>query len=178
MPRHSLPRTQLNRLAQNHRHAGAAPGNVDLDRRCGNPEPRPEERGAPRPGGACRYVAVHAPPGSRSRSRASSPIGVEALQRAAEEELVVLVDLEVRAAAEADGVGGDVGDLGGMAVDAAAAKGEGRGGGGGDWGSVHDERDGGVAAREAEREVVRERVDEAGGDSDIEETNLEAGGVC
>ena len=138
---HSLPRTQLNRLAQNHRHARAAPDNVDLDRRCENPELRPEERRAPRPDEACRYVAVHASLGSRSRSRAGSPISVEALQRAIEEELFFLVDLEVHAAAKADGVDGDVGGLGGVAVDAAALEGEGPGGGGGDWGSVHDERD-------------------------------------
>ena len=123
-------------------------------------------------------MTVDVPPGSLSRRWAGSPVGVEALQGAAEEELVVLVYLEVGAAAEADGVGGDVGHLGGVAVDAAATEGERGGVGGGDGGGVHDKGDGGVAARVAEREVLRERVDEAGGDSDIEETNLEAGGVC
>lgn len=117
-------------------------------------------------------MTVHAP--SRPGPGPVSPFGVEALEGAAEEERVVLVDLEVGAAAEADGVGGDVGDLGGMAVDAASAEGERGGGGGRNRGRVNDERDGNVAARVAEREVVGERVDEAGGDSDIEETNFEA----
>jgi len=118
-------------------------------------------------------MAVHAPP----RPGPVPPFGVEALEGAAEEERVVLVDLEVGAAAEADGVGGNVGDLSGVAIDAAAAEGERGGGGGGDRGGVDDERDGHVAARVAEREVLGERVDEAGRDSDIEETNFEARGM-
>lgn len=86
-------------------------------------------------------MAVHAP----SRPGPVSPFGIEALEGAAEEERVVLVDLEVSAAAEADGVGGDVGDLGGMAIDAAAVEMDGSGGGGGDGGGVDDERDTGVS---------------------------------
>lgn len=118
-------------------------------------------------------MAVHAPPGTR----AVSPFGVEAFQGTAEEKRVFFIDLEIGAAAEADGVSGDVGDLGGVAVDAVAAEGEGGGVRGGDGGGVDHKRDAGVAARVAEREVVRERVDDAGRDSDVKEANFEARGV-
>lgn len=177
MPWHPPPLTHLNRLTQNHRHAGAAPGNIDLNRRRRHAEQRPKERGAPGTDGPSRHMAIHAPPGTRPGTGAVPPFGVEAFEGAAEEEVVVLIDLEIGAATEANGVGGDVGDLSSVAVDTVAAEEEGGVVRGGDRGGVDDEGYAGVAARVTEREVVRELVDDARRDSDIKEPNFEARGV-
>lgn len=99
------------------------------------------------------------------------------MQRATEDQiriLLLLANLELHGTGYFDAIGADVGDLGGILIDAIAAKQDGNGVGGRDAGAVNVEENAQFATEMAEGETVGDAVNGTGGDADVEETYLEA----
>ena len=175
VPQHLPPRANLNRLRQDHRHSRAAPGDIDLEGGRRNPELRLEKRRRARTNRRS-HITVHGPAGFRVIVGADAPIkpiGYHRLQRPAENQLLVLVDLEFDTAGDADSIGADVGDLRRLLIEAVAAEGQ-RGRFGGRNARIVDlKRYADLAAGVAEREVVGDAVDHARRDPNVEEPDFE-----
>lgn len=106
---------------------------------------------------------------------AVAPHRIHPLQGPTQGQILLLVHLEIDGSGDPDAVGADVGHLRRLLVDAIPAESERRRLGGGDAGAVDLEAGAGLAAEMSEGKEVGDGVDDARGDADVEEADLEGG---
>lgn len=174
LPQVPPPRTNLNCLRQDHWHAGATTGNINLNSRRGNPKFRLEKgRGTGTHGRS--HKTFHSPTCLRIVLQSNAPInpiGLHSFQRATENQILILIDLKLNTACNPNAISANIRNLRGFLVEPITTKGNRSGVGGRNLRPINLKGNTNFASQVTQIKMVGNASNHTGRNPNIEKPNL------